>query len=60
MVHIRAKQDTFIFTVESTGALKPEEIVVNALRVLERKLDITKGELDILEKNAEAEQFAAA
>jgi len=28
--------------VESTGALKPEEIVINALRVLERKLDITK------------------
>ena len=39
--------------------MKPEEIVVNALRVLERKLDVTKGELDILEKSAEeAEQFA--
>ena len=59
LVHIRAKQDSFLFTVEATGVLKPEEIVVNALRVLERKLDITKGELDILEKNAEAEAYGA-
>ena len=57
LVDIRAKQDTFLFTVESTGVLKPEEIVVHALRVLERKLDITKGELDIIE---EQEQNANA
>mmetsp|Transcript_32269 Transcript_32269/g.51680 ORF Transcript_32269/g.51680 Transcript_32269/m.51680 type:complete len:319 (-) Transcript_32269:138-1094(-) len=58
LVEIRAKLDTFLFTVESTGALKPEEIVINALRVLERKLDITKGELDIIEKET-AEVFGA-
>lgn len=58
LVDIRAKQDTFLFTVESTGALKPEEIVINALGVLKRKLDVTNGELEILAKEQE-EQYAA-
>ena len=50
LVDIRAKQDVFLFTVESTGVLRPEEIVVHALNVLQRKLNVTKGELDILKK----------
>ena len=58
LVDIRAKQDTFLFTVESTGALKPEEIVINALGVLKRKFDVTNGELEILAKEQE-EQYAA-
>lgn len=53
LVDIRAKQDVFLFTVESTGVLRPEEIVVHALNVLQRKLNITKGELDILKKQEE-------
>eukprot|EP00227_Mantoniella_beaufortii_P022202 CAMPEP_0197582834 /NCGR_PEP_ID=MMETSP1326-20131121/5933_1 /TAXON_ID=1155430 /ORGANISM="Genus nov. species nov., Strain RCC2288" /LENGTH=322 /DNA_ID=CAMNT_0043146971 /DNA_START=274 /DNA_END=1242 /DNA_ORIENTATION=+ len=56
LVDIRAKQDSFWFTVESTGALKPEEIVINALKVLQRKLDITKDELDNVAKE-QAENF---
>ena len=47
LVTIRAKQDAFLFTVESTGAIAPEEIVTRALEVLAKKLDVTKGELDI-------------
>jgi len=43
--------------VESTGALRPEEIVVNALKVLERKMEVTRGELDILEREQD-EQVA--
>jgi DNA-directed RNA polymerase II subunit RPB3 len=53
LVDIRAKQDVFLFTVESTGVLRPEEIVVHALNVLQRKLNVTKGELDILKKQEE-------
>ena len=53
LVDIRAKQDVFLFTVESTGRARPEEIVVHALNVLQRKLNVTKGELDILKKQEE-------
>ena len=53
LVDIRAKQDVFLFTVESTGVLRPEEIVVHALNVLQRTLNVTKGELDILKKQEE-------
>ena len=45
--------------METTGALKPDEIVILALKVLERKLDVAKGELDILERE-QAETFAPA
>ena len=48
LVDIRAKEDTFLFTVESTGALPPETIVLNALKVLDTKLEMTKSELDIV------------
>jgi DNA-directed RNA polymerase II subunit RPB3 len=55
LVTITAKQDAFIFTVESTGAIPPEDIVSRALEVLMRKLDITKGELDIVRSEQEAQ-----
>ena len=35
---VRDKPQYFKFTVESTGALKPEEIVLRAIEVLKRKL----------------------
>jgi len=38
LVTVSAKQDRFIFTVESTGSLRPEEIVLHALNVLKLKL----------------------
>ena len=31
----------------SSGAIAPEEIITRALEVLAKKLDVTKGELDI-------------
>lgn len=39
VVSINAKQDRFHFTVETTGALKPEEIVLNALGAIKDKLN---------------------
>jgi len=37
-VQVIQKQDRFIFTVETTGALKPEEVVLTAFKVLREKL----------------------
>eukprot|EP00753_Platysulcus_tardus_P003018 PLAT12175.1.p1 GENE.PLAT12175.1~~PLAT12175.1.p1 ORF type:complete len:306 (+),score=142.96 PLAT12175.1:155-1072(+) len=38
VVAITPSSDRFIFTVESTGALRPEDIVISGLRVLQDKL----------------------
>jgi len=38
LVHISTKTDRFLFTVETTGSLRPEEVVLSALRVLKLKL----------------------
>jgi len=38
-VRLRRKSDHFIFTVESTGCLKPHEIVREALQILKEKAD---------------------
>jgi DNA-directed RNA polymerase II subunit RPB3 len=38
LVHIKMKEDKFIFTVETTGSLHPEEIVLSALNNLKEKL----------------------
>lgn len=37
-VHIKMKDDRFIFTVETTGSLRPEEIVLSALNAIKEKL----------------------
>lgn len=39
-------QDTFIFRVEGTGALTPDDIVLTALDVLSGKLQTVGAELD--------------
>eukprot|EP00736_Rhodelphis_marinus_P008541 Rmarinus@m.19976 len=39
IVRISDKPGRYIFTVESTGALRPEEIVLSALQVIRSKLD---------------------
>lgn len=48
LVNIRAKEEDFIFTVESTGALPAEVIFREALRVLTEKIDavLTVGDED--------------
>jgi len=39
LVTIREKPERFIFNVETTGALRPEEVVQKALQVLQKKLE---------------------
>lgn len=56
LVEINAKEDSFIFTVESTGAVKAYQLVINAIEVLRQKLDVVRlqdaEENDFAELNA--------
>ncbi|CAI9764412.1 unnamed protein product [Fraxinus pennsylvanica] len=54
LVEIRAKEDSFIFTVESTGAIKASQLVLNAIDVLKQKLDAVRLSADTVEAD---EQF---
>lgn len=45
LVSIAKAEDTFIFYVESTGALRPDEMVSTALDVLYRKVDDVRSEV---------------
>lgn len=42
LVEIYPKEDSFIFTVESTGAVKASQLVFNAIEVLKQKLDAVR------------------
>lgn len=43
-VKIGEKDEKFVFTVESTGVMAPEDIVLRALTILKEKLrDLAKG-----------------
>ncbi|XP_021618488.1 DNA-directed RNA polymerases II, IV and V subunit 3 isoform X2 [Manihot esculenta] len=55
LVDIRAKEDSFIFTVESTGAIKASQLVLNAIEVLKTKLDAVRLSEDTVEAD---DQFA--
>jgi DNA-directed RNA polymerase II subunit RPB3 len=51
-IEVVQKQDTFVFTVEATGALPPEEVVLNAIDVLKDKLDVVLGDLELNPEDA--------
>jgi len=50
-------EDAFIFTVESTGALPPERVVAEAVRVLKEKFDELEGKIQRGEMDEEIEPF---
>jgi len=47
VVSIHQKQDRFIFTVETTGSLKPEDVVLHSLNILKLKLANLQANLQI-------------
>jgi DNA-directed RNA polymerase subunit D len=53
------KMDAFVFTVESTGALPPEKIVSEAVKVLNTKLEELKHKVDADELHEEIQDFEA-
>lgn len=54
LVEIYAREDSFIFTIESTGAIKASQVFINAIEVLKQKLDVIRPSLDLEEAD---EQF---
>jgi len=42
LIKVDAHQDKFIFELESSGSLKPENIVLAAIKILNEKLDAIK------------------
>ncbi len=42
MIRVDERDNKFYFTVESTGALSPEDIVLKAFSVLKQKLNLLK------------------
>ncbi|KAL0412578.1 UNVERIFIED_CONTAM: DNA-directed RNA polymerases II, IV and V subunit [Sesamum radiatum] len=54
LVEIHAKEDSFIFTVETTGAIKASQLFLNAIDVLKQKLDAVRLSSDTVEAD---EQF---
>ncbi|VAI16520.1 unnamed protein product [Triticum turgidum subsp. durum] len=42
LVEINAKEDSFVFTVETTGAITAYELIMNAITVLRQKLDAVR------------------
>lgn len=42
LIEIYAKEDSFIFTVESTGAIKASQMLLNAIDILKQKLDAVR------------------
>ncbi|CAJ1939641.1 unnamed protein product [Sphenostylis stenocarpa] len=59
LVEIIAKQDSFIFTVESTGAIKASQLVLNAIEILKQKLDAVRLSEDTVEADDQFGELGA-
>jgi len=49
--------DEFLFTVESNGALKPQRIVVEAVKILKKRLGVLKAKIDADELHDPISEF---
>ncbi|OIV94210.1 hypothetical protein TanjilG_28149 [Lupinus angustifolius] len=59
LVEINAKQDSFIFTVESTGAVKASQLLLNAIEILKTKLDAVRLSEDTVEADDQFGELGA-
>ncbi|RAL40158.1 unnamed protein product [Cuscuta campestris] len=59
LIEINAKEDSFIFTVESTGAIKASQLVLNAIEVLKQKLDAVRLSEDTVEADDQFGELGA-
>jgi len=59
LVEIIARQDSFIFTVESTGAIKSSQLVLNAIEILKQKLDAVRLSEDTVEADDQFGELGA-
>ncbi|KAL3367815.1 hypothetical protein AABB24_008934 [Solanum stoloniferum] len=59
VIEIHAKEDSFIFTVETTGAVKASQLVLNAIEVLKQKLDAVRLSDDTVEADDQFGELGA-
>ncbi|XP_015076219.1 DNA-directed RNA polymerases II, IV and V subunit 3-like [Solanum pennellii] len=59
VVEIHAREDSFIFTVETTGAVKASQLVLNAIEVLKQKLDAVRLSDDTVEADDQFGELGA-
>nr|AFK49173.1 unknown [Lotus japonicus] len=59
LVEITAKQDSFIFIVETTGAVKASQLVLNAIEILKQKLDAVRLSEDTVEADDQFGELGA-
>ncbi|KAL6209831.1 hypothetical protein ACLB2K_020770 [Fragaria x ananassa] len=59
LVDITAKEDSFIFTVESTGAIKASQLLLNAIEILKQKLDAVRLSEDTVEADDQFGELGA-
>ncbi|KAB2035905.1 hypothetical protein E1A91_D04G187600v1 [Gossypium mustelinum] len=59
LVEIYAKEDSFIFTIESTGAVKAFQLVLNAIEILKQKLDAVRLSEDTVEADDQFGELGA-
>ncbi|GMJ06841.1 hypothetical protein like AT2G15430 [Hibiscus trionum] len=59
LVEIYAKEDSFIFTIESTGAIKASQLVLNAIEILKQKLDAVRLSEDTVEADDQFGELGA-
>ncbi|KAK4758517.1 hypothetical protein SAY87_019818 [Trapa incisa] len=59
LVEICPKEDSFIFTVESTGVIKASQLVLNAIDILKQKLDAVRLSEDTVEADDQFGELGA-
>ncbi|GLT98231.1 hypothetical protein SLE2022_204500 [Rubroshorea leprosula] len=59
LIEIHPKENSFIFTVESTGAIKASQLLLNAIEVLKQKLDAVRLSEDTVEADDQFGELGA-
>lgn len=60
IVHINIVPDKFYLDIETTGALTPAQVLLNALRVLQNKMKTIQTWVDESRKNVSQDAMAVA
>ncbi|XLS93680.1 hypothetical protein HN51_069688, partial [Arachis hypogaea] len=59
LVEINVKHDSFIFTMETTRAIKAFQLLLNATEILKQKLDVVRLSEDIVEADDQFGELGA-
>ena len=59
LVEINAKEENFIFIVESTGAIEESQLVLSAIEVLKQNLDAVHPSEDTVEADKQFGEVGA-